>query len=317
MTAIALLLPARTRLPGSLPVAAARALGRADREQLQAGGRAQLRRHFRLLPDHWPVAALTRRADAGTDAGDALWLRADPAHVAADLNGARLLGWGDGLGMDPLDAQALLPVLRPLFGDAGFELDAPHPARWYLRLPPGTPLPAFAAPEDAVGDDLFDAIPQGEDPVSRRWRTLITEVQVVLHQHPWNRARADHGRVAINSLWFWGPGVAPDSVQSSYMNVRSPDPLLQALAGEAGAATAAPAAAADAPASAVGDSLVDLRHLRSLEVLGGQVLPPLLASMARDEYDTLVLDFEDGARLQLRHSHRWRFWRSPLRSLDA
>lgn len=317
MTTIALLLPARDRLPGTLPQMAARALGRADRQQLEGGSRAQLRRHFRLAPDHWPVAALTRRADAGTDAGDALWLRADPAHVAPDFNGARLLGWGDGLGLDPLDAQALLPVLRPLFGEAGYELDAPHPARWYLRLPPGTPLPEFVAPEDAVGDDLFNAIPQGDDAVSRRWRALITEVQVVLHQHPWNRARVDHGRVAVNSLWFWGAGVAPDSVQSHYLNVRSPDPLLHALAGESGAATAAPAAAIDAPASPIGDSLVDLRHLRSLELLGEQVLPPLLASMDRDEYDTLVLDFEDGVRLQLRHGNRWRFWRGPLRSLDA
>ena len=315
MTAIALLLPARDRLPGTLPPVAARALGRAEREQLEAGGRAQLRRHFRLVPDHWPVAALTRRADAGTDAGDAVWLRADPAHVAPDITGARLLGWGEGLSMDPLDAQALLPVLRPLFGDAGFELDAPHPARWYLRLPPGTPLPEFTAPEDAVGEDLFATMPQGEDRESRRWRALITEVQVVLHQHPWNRARADHGRPAINSLWFWGAGVAPDSVQSSYMNVRSPDPLLQALAGEAGAATAAPAAGVDAPPSPIGDSLVDLRHLRSLDVLATQVLPPLLASMGRDEFDTLVLDFEDGTRLRIRQGQRLRFWRSPLRSL--
>jgi len=315
MTAIALLLPARARLPGELPPVAARACGRADREELEGGSRAQLRRHFRLTPDHWPVAALTRRADAGSDAGDSLWLRADPAHVAPDLNGARLLGWGEGLGMDVLDAQALLPILRPLFGDAGFELDAPHPARWYLRMPPGTPLPEFTAPEDAVGDDLFAALPQGEDAVARRWRALITEVQIALHQHPWNRARVDHGRVAINSLWFWGAGVAPDSVQSGYMNVRSPDPLLQALAGESGAAIAAPAA--DAPRGAIGDSLVDLRHLRSLEVLGSQVLPPLLASMERNEFDTLLLDFEDGTRLHLRRGQRWRFWRGPLRSLEA
>ncbi|KAF1700675.1 phosphoglycerate mutase [Pseudoxanthomonas suwonensis] len=315
MTAIALLLPSRDRLPGALPRPAARALGRADREQLDAGGRAQLRRHFRLTPDRLPVAALTRRADAGSDAGNSLWLRADPAHVAPDLNGVRLLGWGEGLGMDVLDAQALLPILRPLVGDAGYELDAPHPARWSLRSPAGTPLPDFVPPEDAVGDDLFNAIPQGDDAVSRRWRALITEVQVALHQHPWNRARADHGRPAVNSLWFWGAGVAPDSVQSSYMNVRSPDPLLQALAGEAGAATTTPAA--DTARGAIGDSLVDLRHLRSLDVLGTQVLPPLLASMERDEFDTLLLDFEDGTRLRLRRGQRWRFWRKSLRSLDA
>lgn len=313
MTSITLLLPERRRLGGALPATAARVLGRAAHEQSGPGRLAQLRRHFRLLPDHWPAAALTRAIDAGTDPGEAgtVWLRADPAHVAPDLNGARLLGWGEGLGLDADDAHALLPALRPLFGDAGFLLDAPHPARWYLRLPAGVRLPDFAAPEDAVGEDLFLALPQGDDPVARRWRALITEVQVVLHQHPWNLERAGRGRVAINSLWFWGAGVAPDAVQSRYMNVRSPDALLQALARASGAATATPQAAG----VATGDSLVDLRHLHSLDMLVTQVLPPLLESMARAEYDALVLDFEDGACFHLRHGQRWRFWRRPLPAL--
>ncbi|KAF1687647.1 phosphoglycerate mutase [Pseudoxanthomonas broegbernensis] len=311
MTSIALLLPERARLGGTLPAVAGAALGRADREQADAGGRAQLRRHFRLLPDHWPAAALTRQADAPGDATGAVWLRADPAHVAPDLNGARLLGWGEGLGLGAEDAQALLPALRPLFGDAGFLLDAPHPARWYLRLPEGTRLPDFAAPEEAVGEDLFLALPQGDDALARRWRALITEVQVVLHQHPWNGERAAQGKVAINSLWFWGGGVAPDAVQSRYMNVRSPDALLQALARAAGAAMTAP----QTTAMATGDSLVDLRHLRSLEVFVRHVLPPLLESMAQGEYDTLTLDFEDGARFHLRRGQRWRLWRRPLAAL--
>ena len=311
MSTIALLLPARRRLPGAVPAPAAAALGRADRSTAAAGGLAQLRRPYRLLPDHWPAAALTRQADAG-DAAGASWLRADPAHVAPDINGARMLGWGDGLGLDAEDAQALLPALRPLFGDAGFQLDAPHPSRWYLRLPPGTPLPGFTAPEDAVGDDLFLALPQGQDPVARRWRALINEVQVVLHQHPWNRERAAAGKVAVNSLWFWGGGMLPDTVQAGYMNVRTPDPLLQALARAAGASLATTASSLDAPG---GDSLIDLRHLRSLELFGNQVLPPLLASMGRGEYDSLLLDFEDGLCLRLRPAQRWRFWRRPLLDL--
>jgi hypothetical protein len=313
MTAIALLLPARRRLGGVVPAQAADALGRADRHTAAAGGLAQLRRHYRLLPDHWPAAALTRQADAG-DAAGAQWLRADPAHVAPDINGARMLGWGDGLGLDEGDAAALLPALRPLFGDAGFELDAPHPSRWYLKVPVGTPLPAFTAPEEAVGDDLFLALPQGDDPAARRWRALITEVQVALHQHPWNRERAAAGKVAINSLWFWGGGVLPDAVQAPYMNVRSPDALLQALARAAGASLATTASSLDAPG---GDSLIDLRHLRSLELLGEQVLPPLLASMRRGEYDRLSLDFEDGLVLELHRGQRWRFWRRPMLDLSA
>ena len=316
MATITLLLPERTRLPGPLPAAIGRVLGRADRAEGERGSQAQLRRHFRLVPDHWPVAALTRRVDAGDNfdgsggnVADA-WLRADPAHVAPDLNGARLLGWGEGLGLEADDVRALLPALRPLFGDAGFQLDAPHPARWYLRLPEGTRLPALPGPEEAVGDDLFAALPQGGDAAARRWRALITEVQVVLHQHPRNRERAAQGKPAINALWFWGAGRLPASVQSRYLHVRSPDPLLQGLAQMAGAATSAPAAA---DGGAAGDSLVDMRRLRSMDMLAAQALPPLLQAMARREFDALQLDFEDGACFRLQHGQRrWQFWRRPL-----
>ena len=319
MATITLLLPERSRLPGPLPAAIGGVLARADHEPGEAGSHAQLRRHFRLVPDHGPVAALTRLVDAGGDGpsgdGGATWLRADPAHVAPDINGARLLGWGETLGLEGEDAQAFLPALRPLFGDAGFQLDAPHPARWYLRLPEGTRLPGLPAPDEALGGDLFAALPQGDDAVARRWRALITETQVVLHQHPRNRQRAAQGRAAVNALWFWGAGRLPDAVQSRYLHVRSQDPLLQGLARMAGAAIATPGSAAPA---AAGDSLVDLRRLRSLDLFGTQVLPPLLQAMARREYDALELDFEDGARFRLRHGQRrWQFWRRPLAALAA
>ena len=321
MAIITLLLPERVRLPGPLPAAVGKRLARADWQVGQSGSPAQLRRHFRLVPDHWPVAVLTRLVDAG-QAGPGLggnigdtWLRADPAHVAPDMNGARLLGWGETLGVDQDDVQALLPALRPLFGDAGFQLDAPHPARWYLRLPEGAPLPPLPAPDAALGEDLFASLPQGEESVARRWRSLITEAQVILHQHPRNRERLAQGRAAINALWFWGAGRLPDAVQSRYLHVRSQEPLLQGLARMAGAAIAAPESPADGPA---GDSLVDMRRLRSLEMFATQVLPPLLQAMAAREYDTLQLDFEDGACVRLRHGQRgWQFWRRPLATLDG
>ena len=142
-----------------------------------------------------------------------------------------------------------------------------------------------------------------------------SEAQVILHQHPRNRERLAQGRAAINALWFWGAGRLPDAVQSRYLHVRSQDPLLQGLARMAGAAIATPGSAAPA---AAGDSLVDLCRLRSLELFGTQVLPPLLQAMARREYDALELDFEDGARFRLRHGQRrWQFWRRPLAALAA
>ncbi len=306
MSAATLLLPARNRLAGArLSPAVARALGRAERGSTEPGERAQLLRHFRLVPAHWPVAALTRQLDAG-DAARSAWVRADPAHVAPDMQGARLMGYGPSLDIDEHDVAALLPALKPLFGDAGLLLDAPVPSRWYLQVAAGLELPEFAEPGEVLGADLFDQLPQGV--AGRRWRALMTEAQVLLHQHPWNRERAACGKPAINSLWFWGGGELPQAVTSPHAQVRSREPLLRALALASGA---------DGDDGSTVDALVDLRHLRSLEQIDGEAIAPLLAALQRRELGQLVLDFQDGARFAIDNRQRWRVWRRPLATLDA
>jgi hypothetical protein len=42
-----------------------------------------------------------------------------------------------------------------------------------------------------LGDDLFSHLPEGEG--GRRWRALMTEAQVLLHNHSWNQQRAAQG----------------------------------------------------------------------------------------------------------------------------
>lgn len=307
MARLTLLLPAAARFAGiALPPALAKALGRAQRVQLDAGEQAQLARHFDLRPHGWPAAALTRLLDAGEgEARGATWLRADPAHIRPDINGARLLGVGANLGMDQADVDALLPVLRPLFGDAGFTLDAPQPTRWYLRLPADTPLPAFAPPEQALGDDVFDHAPRGD--AARRWRALESELQITLHNHPHNAARLASGRVPVNALWFWGGGNLPDAVSASVPTVYSDDPAVL------GAARLGRLQGMPLPATPAidGDALVDLRGQRDVRGLVERWLLPALAG------GEATFDFADGLAFALRPGQRWRLWRRPLATLPA
>ncbi len=311
MTRLTLLLPGGERLAGiALPASLARALGRADRAVGQAGEHAQLSRHFRLLPDRWPHAALTRVADAGLDdARAASWLRADPAYIRPDINGARLLATGAALSMSAQDVEAFLPALRPLFGDAGFLLDAPQPTRWYLRLPRESQLPDFPAPDQALGEDVFDHMPDG--PLARRWRILLSETQVVLHNHPRNEARAHAGLVPVNSLWFWGGGVLPDSAASDSPTVFSNDPVLHGLAG-VGTFNAMPLADFTSFESLANDTLFDLRGIRDPGILLGHWLLPAHAATTRGQLD---LDLADGRAFRLRSSQRWRLWRQPCTAL--
>ncbi len=308
MAAATLLLPARPRFAGqALPATLAKALARADRDLGEAGERAQLRRHFQLIPDHWPVAALTRQLDA-RDAAEATWVRVDPAHVAPDRGGARMLSHGDALGLTREEVANFLPALKPVFGDAGFALDAPQPSRWYLRLPREAKLPAFATPDEVLGEDLFAHLPEGD--LGRRWRALLSETQVLLHNHPGNAHRVAQGKPAVNSLWFWGAGTMPDFVRTRYRQVKGSDVLLRALASAAGVNN-------EIAEGQEVDALVDLRHLRDLAMLARDAVLPLQEAVRKRELESLSLDFEDGAIFHLRREQGWRFWRKPLPKLDA
>jgi hypothetical protein len=302
MARAVLLLPSLERVfAGTLPDDIARALGRADRVDGDAGRDAQLRRHFRLLPDRWAAAAISRLAEPGADADDvrrSAWLRVDPAHLRADINGVVLLGTGAMLGIDRADADAFLPALKPLFGDSGFELDSPHPARWYLRLPKEAKLPAFASPDAALGDDVFEHAPDG--PEARRWRALASEAEIALHQHPRNAERAAAGRVAVNALWSWGGGTLPDHATAAFPKLHSDDLLLHGLA------RLAKIDAMPAKPPLPEDALFDLPKADAA------TLRPMLEALHRSELQELELDFADGPRFALRRSQRWRFWRRPF-----
>lgn len=301
-----LLLPPRARFGGQrLSPSTARSLGQAGQDN---PGGDPLARAFDILPRGWPVAAVTRQRDAGDAAGHA-WLRADPVYIQPDINGARLLAHGDALALATRDTDALLPALKPLFGDAGFPIDAPVPTRWYLRLPEGARLPAMADPAQALGADIFDHLPEGNE--GRRWRALLSEAQVVLHNHPHNERRIAAGQAPINSLWFWGAGRVPDHVRSGFREVLSDDDAMQAFGAAAGAEGSNlperwPAGGAD--------RLVDLRHLRDLAALDRDWLSPLLDDLRARKLDTATLEFGDGRRFRLARGQRWRFWRRPLQS---
>jgi hypothetical protein len=309
MASATLLLPARDGFGGQrLTADVATGLGRADRTVVTSEQSARI---FDILPRGWPVAAVTRQRDAG-DASLSAWLRADPAYVQPDINGARLLAHGEALALTQEEVNELLRPLRPLFGDSGFIIDAPTPARWYLSLPREARLPAFTGPDEALGADLFEHLPEG--PEGRRWRTLLSEAQIVLHNHAVNARRTAMGKAPVNSLWFWGASSLPDHVTTTHTAIFSEDDALRAFA------AMAKAAAMPLPqrwGTAGGDRVFDLRRERDLALLQSQWIEPLLRDLRGRHLQTAVLDFADGARFELRANQRWRFWRRPLRSIAA
>jgi hypothetical protein len=278
-------------------------LARADRlEDGAAGYLGGLADYFQCRGGI-PAAALTREHLLG-DSGDASWLSADPAWIQPDLSGARLLACGHlQLTMD--EAQSLARPLKPVFGDAGMILEISSPDRWHLRLLSQSPLPEFAAPEQALGEDLYDHLPQGD--AGRRWRALFNEVQVILHQHPVNTERRSRGLPPVNSLWLWGGGPLPQRVTTQLSGVVGDDLLLLALAKRAGIPVQS-RDVASVNAARVG-WLIDLQD-QSAEDIAAAWWPSLQA-LAKQQ--PLTLSFASGERWLYRPWHRLRFWRRGAR----
>ncbi len=204
-------------------------LAKADQENLAASGlEATLFNLFGIEPDHTrdlPVAAVTRIAEVGnTDLR--WWLRADPVHLRADQN--RLLLFNSRvLAIAPAEAHDLVQSFNALFAADGFHLEAPHPERWYLRLRTDPGIRTHSLP-DVVGRDIHAFLPFGEN--AQRWRAILNETQMLMHGSVANQVREQAGRPEINSVWFWGGGVAPEKVSAPCMQVWSDHPLAIGLA---------------------------------------------------------------------------------------
>jgi len=307
MASATLLLPTTARFgKKGLGAELRTALGRADRVvHADSNRRAQLLRHFDLSPPGWPIAALARQADLG-DAGTSRWLRADPAYVRPDINGARLMAYGDALALDDEDLAALLPSLQLAFDMVGCALDASRPSRWFLRLQGDVGLPAFDDPDEALGEDLFDHLAEGD--AGRPWRALLSEVQVVLHNHPWNVRRAARGKPPVNAVWFWGGGVLPDHVRARHARFHSDEESARAMAHAACIVETLPSRFS----GVIDDDVFDLSRVRDPSQLIDAWLLPALASVRDGSLRRLQLDFEDGDVFEIQRRQRWRLWRKPL-----
>ncbi|HEY8683808.1 MAG TPA: phosphoglycerate mutase [Rhodanobacter sp.] len=295
-------LPALTHFEPDHPLR--QLLARAERlPDAAAGYLAGLGDYFQGIDANLPAAALTREFLAG-DATGASWLSADPAWVQPDMNGVRLLACGQLLlSMD--EARALAAPLQQVFDDAGMQLELSTPDRWHLKLPAGTVLPPFAAPEQALGEDLSQHLPQGAE--GRRWRVLLNEIQVLLHQHPSNAERRAHGLAPVNSLWLWGGGSLPGPLHSDLQGVISDDLLLRALANRAGVVQQA--RTIDTVAAATSGWLIDLQDLPTGEIASrwDAILQLLLSRQP------VRLHFASGECWQRKPWHRWRIWRRATR----
>ncbi|GFE80785.1 hypothetical protein GCM10011487_27850 [Steroidobacter agaridevorans] len=158
------------------------------------------------VADKYPSAAVIRTGLTGERAGG-FWLRAQPIHFAAGL---------DRLTTVPLHGQARMSIaernsLAPRFADhlqsTGFELHDGADGEWLLRSE--APLQVqTVTPEFAAANPAEHILPSGRDAAGLR--RLMTELQMLLHEHPVNTQRQLRGLPALNAIWLHGEGMLSD-----------------------------------------------------------------------------------------------------------
>ena len=287
--------------------------------------------HFGLAADA-PIAALRLLGD-GIAPGDESWACADPVHLR--FHQERLvLADGAAVGIDANEADALVGELNRYFADLG-EFRRTAPDRWYLRL---TSDVAFSAqPLSAMAGRRVDR--QLPEDTGTAWlRKLLNEAQMVLHGHLANEARADSGRMTINSLWLWGPGRLAASAANAprhFDRVLAAHPLARGLALHEGAQLGnAPAGFAELAAGTPPDEKVlvvlDDRldavqyedgdaWARRLNALDAAWFAPLQAAIRRGGTTLTLCASTIYGRLewQIGRGDAWRLWRrsEPLAAL--
>jgi hypothetical protein len=172
----------------------------------------------------YPFAAVLALAD-DLPAREGYWLLAEAVHFQLghdDVSFQHRLG-----PLPQMEAQALLAVLNGHFAPDGWRFWCGASGRWYLSLSEAPAL-RTTAPRQALRRPVRCHLPQGRD--ARRWSRALTEIQMLLFEHPINRAREERGEASLNSLWFWGGGAFPAIMPGERFRLVGGDALGVALA---------------------------------------------------------------------------------------
>jgi hypothetical protein len=169
-----------------------------------------------------PVSAI---AGAGQAAAAATWM-ATPLHLAAGLTTLHFDARGIlRLSREELDELAL--DFGRTFADVSL---VPLESGEFLLLQSAAPAATTTSePARIVGGNVADALPQGSGAATLR--RLGAEIEMWLHEHPVNVARAGRGEPPISTLWIWGGGarMTPRRTSGGLARAFGSDSYLQGL----------------------------------------------------------------------------------------
>jgi hypothetical protein len=259
---------------------------------------------------HFPAGPSSVPADAVMLAGQT-WARAEPVYLLTAIDHLQLASPVP-LPLEASESGPLLETLNAHLAGTGFELRALADGGWLCRCPAGLECETVD-PFEALGRNLRELLPAGRD--AARVRSLVNELQMLLHEHPVNERRATHGWPPVNSVWLWGMGTLREPTAAVKGDLLTDDAWLAALWRRHGGRVR--------PVTELGQALqeggMDLRVAAVagrdgrraadvLQALEANVFAPVRAGLAASRVSRVSLHVGRRA-LDLTPAERWAFWR--------
>lgn len=166
---------------------------------------------LRDASDSYPSAAVIRTGASGERASG-FWLRAQPIHFAAGLDRLTTVVLRGDSRMSESERALLEPIFTEHLQSSGLELHHACNDEWLLRSDVSLQLQTVS-PEFAAANPRAEILPRGRD--AGNLRRLMTEMQMLLHEHPVNARRQARGLPVINAIWIHGEGMLSDTASAS------------------------------------------------------------------------------------------------------
>ena len=151
-----------------------------------------------------PVAALTYWYDKGRPPARHV-LRADPVFLKVDRDCLYVLG-RHSLQVSLHEANRLAALINDLYVDLPWSLEVGNAERWYICADDDFNIETRCITE-VFGKNIETYLPEGQ--AKTTWRSVINEMQMLLHTSDVNQHREAKRQLPINSLWLWGEGELP------------------------------------------------------------------------------------------------------------
>jgi hypothetical protein len=267
-----------------------------------------------------PVATLTYLYDKNRLPQEYV-LRADPVCLKADRDCLFLLGH-KGLQITPDEAEKMVAEINAIYANDGWSVEIGASDRWYIRSLE-KPLVDTVPLSEVFGKNVAPYLPRG--PEEKKWRVVLTELQMLLHNNVVNVQRAMHHQPVINSVWIWGEGQLPEFEPhpfGKYERVWSNEALCCGLAHWAHCKyDKLPLTANEwVEQSVAGRQLIVFDDMRVLQKesfhswvdqlirLDEQWFTPLVSAMDNKLLTHLQVEFENGLLFEIAKRSNWNKW---------